>query len=350
MKAPISQAVIMVGGKGLRLRPLTNHRPKPLLPVLGLPCVEYIIRSLVSSGVQEIIMACGYRSEDMLRSIGDGKRFGISIEYSYEVEPAGTAGSVKLLENRLHDTFIVASGDVLADVDIGKMSHTHILGGAIATMALTTVDKPTEFGIVGLNEEGHIERFLEKPTSEEVFSNLINAGIYILDKDALDYIPDNQIYDFSRNLFPDLMAKGLRIQGHTLNGYWKDIGRPEDLLQANLDMAILYRNQDWRSESVLTGSQVDEISAIMPRCHIQGSQIKLSVIEGDVRILDSQVRQSLLLSGSTVGHNSCITDSIIGYNCHIGESVRISKSVIADGITVPNGEEIVSCRLEVKDE
>ncbi|MFA7341981.1 MAG: NDP-sugar synthase [Candidatus Methanomethylophilaceae archaeon] len=340
----------MVGGKGTRLRPLTDHRPKPLLSVLGVPCVEYVIRRLVESGVQEIIMACGYKSEDMVRSIGDGSRFGISIDFSYEDQPAGTAGSVKLLEDRLNDTFLVASGDVLADVDLVAMGETHRENDAAATMALTTVDKPTEFGIVGLDREGRIERFLEKPSPEEVFSNLINAGIYILEREVMDRVPSGQFYDFSRNLFPDLMSQGARLQGHVLQGFWKDIGRPADLLQANLYMASLHGDGDGRERSTLTSSNVDVSSAVLPGCRIHGSSIECSVIERNAVITDSKVTRSLLLSDVVVGRNSCIIDSIIGNGCRIGESVRIQGCVIADGISVGDGEEMSSRRVGGRDE
>jgi len=350
MNAPVSQAVIMVGGKGTRLKPLTDHRPKPLLPVLGVPCVEYVIRRLAASGVKEVIMACGYRSEDMVRSIGDGGRFGVTVEFSYEEEPAGTAGSVKLLEDRLQDSFLVASGDVLADVDLSDICSTHRRTGALATMALTRVDRPTEFGIVGLDDEGRIQRFLEKPAPEEVFSNLINAGIYILDRKALEQVPVHQFFDFSRNLFPALMSRGERLQGHILQGYWKDIGRPADLLQANLDMAARQASDAWRSESFLAESQVDAASFVLPGCRVLGSNVQSSVIEGDVVITDARVQGSLLLSGSVVGRNACIKDSIIGMGCRIGDSVRITDCVIADGVSVPDGEEMTSCRTGVEDE
>ena len=350
MNDPISQAVIMVGGKGTRLRPLTDHRPKPLLPVLGVPCVEYVIRRLVESGVKEIIMACGYKSEDMVRSIGDGSRFGISIEFSYEDEPAGTAGSVKLLEDRLQETFLVASGDVLADVDLVAMGKAHRENDATVTMALTTVDKPTEFGIVGLDEQGRIYRFLEKPSLEEVFSNLINAGIYILEREVLKRVPQGEFYDFSRNLFPDLMSNGFRLQGHVLQGFWKDIGRPTDLLHANLHMASLHGDGDGRKRSSLTSSHVDTSSAVLPGCRIHGSRIESSVIEVNTVITDSQVTRSLLLSDVVVGRNSCIISSIIGNGCRIGESVRIQDCVIADGVSVGDGEEMVSCKLGGRDE
>ena len=162
----VVQAVIMVGGKGTRLRPLTDTTPKPLLPIAGRPCLEYVIRSLSDSGIRQIILACGYRSEAISDFVGDGSSFHTEVLFAYEDEPAGTAGSVKLLEDRLEDVFVVASGDVLADVDMNGLINAHFAHGAAVTMALTRVDNPSEFGIVGLDSEGRVERFREKPPPE----------------------------------------------------------------------------------------------------------------------------------------------------------------------------------------
>ena len=350
MGANLSQAVIMVGGKGTRLRPLTDNMPKPLLPVLGVPCVEYIIKSLVDSGVEEIILACGYHSEKMIDTIGDGRRFGVDIEFSYESQPAGTAGSVKLLQDRLPQTFIVASGDVLADVDLGGMIETHRASNASVTMALTEVDNPTEFGIVGLDDGGRIQRFKEKPTSEEAFSNLINAGIYVLDKRVLDSIPSDTFFDFSKDLFPDLMSHGHRLQGHILNGFWKDIGRPSDLLDANITMARKKGNQPYPGASFVICSEVSGSSAILPGCHIEGSRIESSVISEKVRIVDSEVLSSLLFPEVIVDRNSCISNSIIADRCRIGAGSKIHNCIISNGQVVSSGSELNNCKVGFEDE
>lgn len=331
----VRQAVVMVGGRGTRLFPLTENRPKPLLPVLGVPCVEYVIRRLAEGGVEELIMACGYRSEDMLQTIGDGDRFGISIEYSFEEVPAGTAGSVKLLEERLDDRFMVASGDLLADVDMAATAAAH-KGGAIATMALTTVENPSEFGIVGLDSEGRIERFLEKPAPEEAFSNLINAGIYVLDRRALESVPSGRPYDFARDLFPDLLSRGEVLRGHALDGYWKDIGRPADLLQANLHMAALLGEASGHPSA----EGVDSVSALLPGSLVEGSRVESSVVGADCRVTDAHLQRSLLLPGVALSAGSEVIDSIIGANCQIGARARVRGCVLADGTRVGEGEEL----------
>jgi mannose-1-phosphate guanylyltransferase len=230
-------AVILAGGEGTRLRPLTNTRPKPLLPVLGRPCVEYIIRSLADAGVGTAYLTCGYRSQDMVDALGDGRQFGLDMRFAFEDHPAGTAGAVKLLEGKLGDTVVVVSGDVLADVDIGSLVEVHRRKRAVATMALSTVDRPEEFGIVGLDDDGRIVRFKEKPRTEEVFSNLINAGIYVLERKAVENIPAEEKFDFSKQLFPKLLGMGEPLYGVPLSGLWKDIGTPGDPLEVNLRTA-----------------------------------------------------------------------------------------------------------------
>ena len=237
MTGRVGQAVILAGGEGTRLRPLTSSRPKPLLPVLGVPCIEYVISSLAQAGVRHIILACGYRSEDVVRALGDGRRFGVDIEFAYEREPMGTAGAVKLLEDRLEGTFVVGSGDTLTDADLGALIDFHARKGAEATMGLTEVEHPEQFGIVGVDADGRIERFKEKPRTEEVFSRVINAGTYVLEKEVLGMIPPGQKYDFSKNLYMDMLERGRGLYATPLNGYWKDIGRPSDLYLANMDMA-----------------------------------------------------------------------------------------------------------------
>jgi len=229
------RAVILAGGVGKRLRPLTEYRPKPLIPVAGKPCIDYVMRSLVKGGFDQHIITTGYLSDRLIKRIADGAEFGASIVYSFEAEPAGTAGAVKNVADFLDSTFVVASGDVLADVDIGALYEYHKKKGAMATMALTKVKDPTPFGIVGLDKENRINRFLEKPARKDVFSNLINAGIYILEPEVLDYIPEGQMFDFSKQVFPALLEDKKPLYGRQIKGVWKDIGKPEDYRQAQLD-------------------------------------------------------------------------------------------------------------------
>ena len=171
----VRQAVVMVGGKGTRLLPLTETRPKIILPVADKPCLWYLLRSLAYGGIEEVILACGYKSELMRRTIGDGSDLGIDIQYSYEDEPMGTGGAMKLVEDRLDDTFVAANGDVFVSMDVSAEIRTHQETGAAVTIALTPVDNPCEFGIARVDDDNRISEFKEKPKPEEVFSNLINS-------------------------------------------------------------------------------------------------------------------------------------------------------------------------------
>jgi len=344
------QAVILAGGEGTRLRPLTNNRPKPLLPVLGRPCVEYALRNLADADAGCAYMTCGYRSQDMLDALGDGRTFGVDLEFAFEETPAGTAGAVKLLESKLDGTFVVASGDVLADVDFKSLVAEHRRTGAIATMALTTVDRPEQFGIVGLDDDGRIVRFKEKPRTEEVFSNLINAGIYVLEKEALGHVPAGEKFDFSKQLYPKLLELGLPIYGAALKGLWKDIGRPADLLDANVLMAERRGSEIKVDGAECSGRIVDEGAAangaavrgpaylgngvsLGPRSQASGSAIGAGTSLGE----GARVTGSFLLDGCQVGPGALITGSLLGRGCRIGAGARLDGCVLGDGVAVPEG-------------
>lgn len=323
MSGEIEQAVIMVGGRGTRLRPLTETVPKPMLPVMGTPCLEYVIRSLVDSGVKEIVLACGYRSDIISEFIGDGSGFGADIYFAYEEEPAGTAGSIKLLQERLDERFIVASGDVLADVDIQGMVESHEQGGCAVTMALTRVDNPTEFGIVGLDGDGRVERFREKPPPEEVFSDLVNAGIYVLERQVMERVPRGVMYDFSKDLFPDVLSAGLGIKGHILQGFWMDIGRPADLLKANI----------LRAEALGGPGH----SHLMDGVELRDVVLTSSVIHPGVKAEGCRIERSVILDNAVVEEGAHVVDCIIGKGATVGRDSRLLGAVIADGGCVPDG-------------
>ena len=316
----VRQAVIMVGGKGTRLKPLTDTCPKPILPVLDRPCLDYMIESLVNAGVKHIILACGYKSELIPEKIGDGSDRGIKIEYSYEDVPMGTGGAIKLLEGRLDDVFIAANGDLFAESDIAGQINEHFRTGACITIALTPVKNPCEFGIARVDGDGRILEFKEKPKPEEVFSNLVNAGIYVVNKNVMKLVPEGQMHDFSRDLVVELIAKGKRIQGHIMNGLWKDVGRPSDLLETNIIMAKKKENCS-ESSYAGTGSKVS------------GSKLTSVIILKNAEVDGSEITRSMIMEGSKIS-GSKVSESIIGKNCVISGSV-LENEVLGDG-TVMN--------------
>ena len=250
----IRQAVIMVGGMGTRLRPLTLTRPKPILPVADKPCLGYLIDSFV-------------RGQQLMEAIGDGSDRGISIEYSFEDEPMGTGGAIKLLEDRLDDVFVAANGDVFADFDLRQDIDAHYDNDADITLALTPVDNPWEFGTACTDESGRIYRFIERPKREDVVSNMINAGIYIVKREMIGYIPGGQMYDFSKDLVPSKLESH-RIWGHRMEGIWMDVGRRKDLIGANMVMAERVRSTGSASDTETSGPVYLGRGAVI---HAQGS-------------------------------------------------------------------------------
>jgi mannose-1-phosphate guanylyltransferase len=343
------KAVILAGGAGTRLKPLTHNRPKPLIPIAGEPCIDYMIKSLVSADFRRLIVTTGYMSDTMIKSIGDGKKFGASILYAFEEQPAGTAGAVKNVSEFLDDTFVVASGDVLADVDIKRLFDYHKEKKAIATMALTKVENPTEFGIVGLDDNNKIIKFKEKPKEEEIFSNLINAGIYILEPEVLNYIPENKMFDFSKNVFPALLEAEQSIFGAPIKGLWMDIGRPTDVLSATFE--VVNRNgSDMKIEDVTvegkvimgSGVSLEKDVKIMGPCYIgNGIEVGRNTVLEKACIYDNvkidrgvTIRNSIIMSGSTLGWRSEVTNSIISNGCVLEDDVKLTDSVIGEGVTV----------------
>ena len=324
----------MVGGKGTRLLPLTETRPKIILPVADRPCLWYLLRSLAMGGIKEVILACGYKSELVRRTIGDGSDLGLSIEYSYEDEPLGTGGAMKLVEDRLDDTFVAANGDVFASIDVSGEIEIHQRTGAAVSIALTPVENPCEFGIARVDDEMRITEFKEKPKPEEVFSNLINAGVYVLQKDVLADVPKNTFYDFSKDLVPRLMSEGRRIQGYQVDGIWMDVGRPRDLLRANLAIADAeYADRDWKAP----GCALDGSIYMGPGASAHGSRLTDTIILSQASVRSSNLNRVLVMDGCEI-NGADLTNVILGEGCRVGKGAKVSNSVLADGTVVKPGE------------
>lgn len=326
--APRVFGVVLAGGEGTRLRPITLSRPKPLVPVAGQACIDYVIRSLVQAGIRDVIVTTGYLSEQLIRSVGAGSRLGAAILYSFEEEPVGTAGAVKKVAGFLDGTFVVASGDVLADVDVAQLLAVHKSRGAAATMALTRVDRPSEFGIVGLDDGHRVVRFAEKPAPKDVFSNLVNAGIYVLEPDVLDLVPAGTKFDFSKQVFPAMLERGLGLYGHQLTGLWMDIGRPSDLLAANL--RALERAQAGADPHSLIRSPTDGVEMEGP-CFVGAGVI----------MAHCQLRSSLVYERATIGHGAVITGSLVLAGARIGAGARVERSVLGEDCTVRDGAQVI---------
>src|SRR5438874_6584238 len=225
----------MAGGEGTRLRPLTSNQPKPMVPIVGKPCMEHILELLREHEFEDVIVTVAFLPQAIRSYFGSGESLGLRLEYSVEESPLGTAGSVKLGSDRLDETFLVISGDALCDIDLGELCAFHHEKGAAVTIGLKSVDNPLEFGIVVTDEDGRVERFLEKPSWGQVFSDTINTGIYVLEPEVLRHVPTDRPYDFSKELFPLLLELGRPIYGYVCEGYWQDIGDLDQYRQANFD-------------------------------------------------------------------------------------------------------------------
>ena len=325
--------IIMAGGRGTRLMPLTANRPKPMVPVLGRPVIDYVKDAMVAAGLSEIIVTTGYQGEQLVSHV---ETWGITSRVNQEETPMGTAGSVRLLFDELNETFVVGSGDSVASFDIADLLKSHRESGAKVTMALWEVEDPTEFGIVGLSKdhqgaietglsEGYISKFKEKPKLEEAFSSLINAGLYIIEPEVMDLVPSGEKYDFSKQLFPDVLSRGWPMYAKTVNGIWFDVGHPFEL--HNAQMALV----EGRNElpfPMPKGEVLPDGSFISDSAMVSGHIEKSIVLEG--ASVNGAVVNSVIMSNSRVEGVS--ESSIIGENSVI-ES-RIQHCVIGDGLHI----------------
>src|SRR5450756_1820231 len=230
------KAVIMAGGEGTRLRPLTSNQPKPMLPMANIPMMEHVVNLLRQHGFEDIVVTVAFMANAIRTYFGDGSEFGVRMVYATESTPLGTAGSVRNARDELDERFLVISGDVLTDIDLSEVVAFHEKRGALATLALKAVENPLEFGIVITREDGSVERFLEKPNWGQVFSDTINTGIYVLEPEIFDSIPEGAVVDFAGDVFPTVLEQGQPLHGHIADGYWEDVGTIEAYLRAHADV------------------------------------------------------------------------------------------------------------------
>ena len=230
------KAVVMAGGAGSRLRPLTVNRPKPMVPVVNKPVLVHILELLKRSGIEEVVLTLQFMADAVEDYIGDGSAMGMSINYAVEETPLGTAGSVKNAQQYLDDSFLVISGDALTDFDLASIIGFHRERGALATLTLYKVPNPLEYGVIILDVEGRVRQFLEKPSWGEVISDTVNTGIYVLEPEVLDYFAGGIPFDFSKDLFPALLERDDPMFGYVASGYWCDIGNLQEYMRASRDL------------------------------------------------------------------------------------------------------------------
>ncbi len=325
-------AVVLVGGFGTRLRPLTNDIPKPMLPVMHRPMIVHLIERLATAGVTDVVLALGFKPEPFQEAFPDGVHGDVRMHYAVEPEPLDTAGAIGFAARAVgvSDTFIVANGDVICDLEFADLVTSHRRFGGDATIHLTAVDDPSAFGVVEVDDAGAVRRFVEKPAPGESDSDLINAGTYVLEPAVLDLIPPLERYSVERSVFPALVEHG-RLYGMSTDDYWLDTGRPDQYLQANLDLIRGVRS---------TGS-----GGVHERAVVHADAIVVESVVGPGASIGAgaTVTDSLLLPNAVVGPGSVIERSIVAGE--VGGQAVVTDAVVGAGYAVPSGASVVSLRL-----
>lgn len=353
----------MAGGEGSRLRPMTANRPKPLVPVANEPIMQHILKLLKRHGFTEVVSTLHYLADEISGYFDDGDDFGVKMHYSIEDTPLGTAGSVKKAEQWLRDdTFVIISGDALTDCDLTKALEFHRRKESLATLVLYRVTSPLDFGVVITDDDGRIVRFLEKPSWSEVFSDTVNTGIYILEPEILDLMVQGKQYDWSQDIFPELLRDGKPIYGYVMDEYWCDVGNlqqyreaQEDLLSGRVDLPV-------QGEQIRPGvwvganTTIDERALIVPPvCIGRNSKIKgearvgpHTVLGDNVLIEDgANVERSVIWEGTYIGPSVVVTSAIIGARCTIKRDCVVNEdAVIGDRCLIDTGS-IIRPRIKL---
>ncbi len=343
------KAVVMAGGFGTRIQPLTHSIPKPMLPIVNIAMMEYNIVKLKEIGIDDFIILLYYEPEVIKRHFEDGDKWGINITYMLPDSDYGTAGAVGYAREFLDRTFIVVSGDVVTDFDFKEILKFHSERNAKITLTLTEVDNPLEFGVVVVNGDNVIEKFIEKPRWREVISDTINTGIYVMEPEMLDFIPKSEFFDFARDFFPLLMNKGITINGYVAQGYWMDVGNPnayreahEDIFEKRVKFEFPGHKVDYPSGELYLNGDVD----IGNNADISG----IVVLSDGVRIGDNIKLKNVVIGKNTIiGSETRLRNSIIWDNVYIGRKCNIDGAVICNGCRIDELVEAKSGMIVAED-
>jgi mannose-1-phosphate guanylyltransferase len=342
------QAVILVGGEGTRLRPLTSTVPKPVLPLVDRPLMVYMLEWLRGHGIDDVIMSCGFKATRVRDVLGDGSQLGIALRFVEEPDPRGTAGALKFAGELLDERFLMLNGDVLTDLDLTAQIAQHERTGATGTLALVPVPDPSSYGLVRLGEHGAVREFLEKPSPDAVLdTNLISAGAYVLERSVLDLIAPDRNVSIEREVWPALVGRGL--YGFVDDdAYWLDVGTPARYLEATFD--ILEGNV----RTAVTGRLGDDFLAVDPGAVVDGRAIppalvgagcsvahgahvgSLAVLAGGVSVGEgTTVERSVVLDGAAIGAGCVLRDCVIGPGARIGDRSQVlGGSIVGEGVSI----------------
>jgi len=330
------QALILAGGKGTRLRPLTVYTPKPIVPICNRPFLLYQIDTLRRAGITDITLSLSYQPQKIEQQLGDGSDYGVNLKYTVEPQPMGTAGAYKFAEELIREPTVVFNGDILTDLDLKTVIREHKERQAMATIVLTPVEDPSAYGVVETEAGGRVLRFLEKPKPEESTCKNINAGTYVLEPGVLDLIPAGENHSFEYGLFPKLLELKEAFYAHVpQRTYWMDIGTPRRYLQAHHDLlanrVTRIHLKERRAEfDAATIAEIDDLSMIGRDCVVKpGAQIINSVL-GPGCFLEERARveNSVIWSHTRIGTGAEIKDAIVGRGSHIGRSARVAPGTV----------------------
>ena len=333
------RAIVLVGGEGTRLRPLTWRTAKALVPVLGRPLLDHLLLHLKRHGVTQVTLAMTRRNPQIRDAFGDGARLGIALDYAYEETPLGSGGAIGAIaagwrETGWNDTFLVANGDVITDLDISAMVERHRAQRAVLSISLHEVEDPSPFGVVDIDGDGRIHRFVEKPAREEAPSLLINAGTWLFEPGLVDQLDPATFHRVEDHLFPSLCAAGAPVFGFHRPAYWADVGTPEALLRVNLDMA------SGRIDSPLVaGSEDGDGLCVGEGARVADGAITSPSVIGPYAVIEAgaAITRSLLWDHVTVEAGARVTDSILASDVRIGAGATVEHSVLAHGVVIAPG-------------
>jgi mannose-1-phosphate guanylyltransferase len=340
------QAVILVGGEGTRLRPLTSTVPKPVVPLVDRPFIAYMLEWLAGHGVDDVVMSCGFLATAVRNVLGDGSQYGVRLRFVEEPEPRGTAGALKYAEDLLHERFLMLNGDVLTDIDLTAQLAQHSQTNATGTLALVPVEDPSAYGLVRLHEDNAVEEFVEKPSADQIDTRLISAGAYVLERSILDLIPPDRNVSIEREIWPQLVGNGL--YGYAADAYWLDIGTPERYLQGTFDILegnVATAVSDRLGPGYLSvGERVEAEGRIIPPALVdRGCEIAGGAHVGSLVVLGEGVRvgegttieRAVVLNGAEIGARCVLRDCIVAAGVRIGDGTTVSGgAVLGEGVTV----------------
>jgi mannose-1-phosphate guanylyltransferase/phosphomannomutase len=357
------KAVVMAGGEGTRLRPMTANQPKPLLPVVNRPIMEHVLRLLRRHGFTDTVVTVQFLASLIRNYFGDGDELGMNLQYATEEKPLGTAGSVKNAEAELRDTrFVVMSGDALTDIDLTAMARFHEDNNALLTVALKSVPNPLEFGIVITSEDGHIERFLEKPTWGQVFSDTVNTGIYMMEPDIFKYVAAGESVDWSQDVFPGLVEMGAPVFGYVADAYWEDVGTLESLMQVQADVLNRQVDVDIDGFEMMPGVWVCEGAEVDPEAILKGplyigdyAKVEAGAELREYTVLGSNVvvkrgaflHRAVIHDNVFIGPQANLRGCIIGKNTDIMRAARIEEGAVVGDECVVEEEAYISAGVKV---